>query len=80
MTTTVVVMIDVELISTHETVTQEARIRVDRISGTVPDRCTKDDSGNILMEGLNIFVRKGFNNAYRAFRNYNDVRSIAPFN
>lgn len=80
MITTVSVMVDVLVGMTDQTAMQEMRIRIDRISGMTPDGCTKDDAGNLILDGINVSVRKGFNKTYRAFRSYNDVRSIAPFN
>lgn len=80
MKTTITIWIDVDDMVQDISETREAMVRIDRISGTMPAKCTKNDRGVIMIEGQNLPVRKGFNNVFRAFCEYNRLRSIAPFN
>lgn len=80
MKTTIIVWIDVRDAVNDIRESRETLMRVDRISATMPARCTQSDCGIIMTEGQNLSVRKGFNNAFRAFCEYNRLRNIAPFN
>lgn len=55
-------------------------VRIDRISAMIPDKCTKDDKGTVIIDGFQVNVYKNYNNAFRAFCEHNRLRSIAPFN
>ena len=80
MITTIPIRITIAMEGYDEAKATTMIVRIDHVSAVIPDKCTKNDKGTVIIGGIQVNVDKDFNNLFRAFAEHNRLRSIAPFN